>query len=70
MTNKTAYVVSLAVGALIGSAAAWIFTKKDYEKISKDEIDSVKKEFSKMRNASSETSDHEENNNDKPNDNN
>lgn len=64
MTSKTAYVVSLAVGALIGSAATWIFTKKYYEKISKDEIDSVKKEFSKMRNASSETSDHEEKNND------
>ena len=64
MTNKTAYVVSLAVGALIGSAATWIFTKKYYEKISKDEIDSVKKEFSKMRNTSIETSDHEEKNND------
>ena len=66
MTNKTAYVVSLAVGALIGSAATWIFAKKYYEKISKDEIDSVKKEFSKMRNASSETSGHEEKNNDIP----
>ena len=64
MTNKTAYVVSLAVGALIGSAATWIFAKKYYEKISKDEIDSVKKEFSKMRNTSGETSDHEEKNND------
>lgn len=64
MTNKTAYVVSLAVGALIGSAATWIFVKKYYEKISKDEIDSVKKEFSKMRNTSIETSDHEEKNND------
>ena len=64
MTNKTAYVVSLVVGALIGSAATWIFTKKYYEKISKDEIDSVKKEFSKMRNTSIETSDHEEKNND------
>ena len=64
MTNKTAYVVSLAVGAFIGSAATWIFAKKYYEKISKEEIDSVKKEFSKMRNTSSETSDHEEKNND------
>ena len=64
MTNKTACVVSLAVGALIGSAAAWIFAKKYYEKISKDEIDSVKKEFSKMRNTSIDTSDHEEKNND------
>lgn len=64
MTNKTAYAVSLAVGALIGSAATWIFTKKYYEKISKDEINSVKNEFSKMRNASSETSDYEEKNND------
>lgn len=64
MTNKTAYVVSFAVGALIGSSATWIFAKKYYEKISKDEIDSVKKEFSKMRNANSEPSDHEEKNND------
>ena len=64
MTNKAVYVVSLAVGALIGSAATWIFAKKYYEKISKDEIDSVKKEFSKMRNTSGETSDHEEKNND------
>ena len=64
MTNKTAYIVSLAVGALIGSAATWIFTKKYYEKISKEEIDSVKKEFSKMRNVSSEPSDHKEPHND------
>ena len=47
MTNKTAYVVSLAVGALIGSAVTWIFAKKYYENIAQDEIDSVKKEFSK-----------------------
>ena len=64
MSNKTVCIVSLAVGALIGSAATWIFAKKYYEKISKDEIDSVKKEFSKIRNTSSETSDHEEKNND------
>ena len=50
MTNKTAYVVSLAVGALIGSSAAWIFAKKYYEKLTRDEIDSVKKEFSKRNN--------------------
>ena len=50
MTNKTAYVVSLAVGALIGSSATWIFAKKYYEKLTRDEIDSVKKEFSKRNN--------------------
>jgi gas vesicle protein len=61
MTNKTACAVSLAVGALIGSAATWIFAKKYYEKISKEEIDSVKKEFSKMRNTS-EHSDEEKHN--------
>ena len=47
MTNKITCVVSLAVGALIGSAATWIFTKKYYENITQAEIDSVKKEFSK-----------------------
>ena len=66
MTNKTACVVSFAVGALIGSAATWIFAKKYYENIAQDEIDSVKKEFSKMRNANSEPSDHEEPHNDIP----
>ena len=50
MTNKTAYVVSLAVGALIGSSVTWIFAKKYYENIAQAEIDSVKEEFSKRNN--------------------
>ena len=47
MTNKVACAVSFAVGALIGSAVAWLFTKKYYENIAQAEIDSVKDEFSK-----------------------
>lgn len=47
MTNRITCVVSLAVGALIGSAATWIFAKKYYENITQAEIDSVKEEFSK-----------------------
>ena len=47
MTNKVACAVSFAVGALIGSAVTWIFTKKYYENIAQAEIDSVKDEFSK-----------------------
>lgn len=50
MSNKTACIVSLAVGALIGSSATWIFAKKYYEKLTRDEIDSVKKEFYKRNN--------------------
>ena len=50
MSNKTVCIVSLAVGALIGSAATWVFAKKYYDKLTQDEIDSVKKEFSKRNN--------------------
>lgn len=46
--NKIDLVIFLA-GAAIGSAATWLCLKKHYEKISQEEIDSVKATFSKKK---------------------
>lgn len=43
--NKKLNLVSFVAGAVIGSAAAWFITKKKYEKITQEEIDSVKEVF-------------------------
>lgn len=47
MNNKSFGFVILVVGIAIGSAATWQYTKKKYEQIAQEEIDSVKKSFSK-----------------------
>lgn len=47
--NKGVGVLIFTIGAAIGSAATWYFTKKRYEQISKDEIESVKESFSKKK---------------------
>lgn len=44
--NKSLYLVSFVAGALVGSAASWLILKKKYEKIVKEEIESVKEAFS------------------------
>ena len=46
--NKIDLVIFLT-GAAIGSAATWLCLKKHYEKISQEEIDSVKATFSKKK---------------------
>lgn len=38
-------------GAAVGSAATWMYTKKKYELIAQEEIDSVKEVFSKRENS-------------------
>ena len=43
--SKGLYFVTFAAGALIGSAVSYHFTKKKYEKISQDEINSVKESY-------------------------
>lgn len=46
--GKAATVAAFIIGAAAGSATAWYFTKKTYERIAQEEIDSVKETFSKL----------------------
>lgn len=46
--SKAATVAAFILGAAVGSIAAWHFTKKTYERIAQEEIDSVKATFSKL----------------------
>lgn len=51
MKFKLLYLLTgAAVGAVIGSAVTWGYTKTKYEKIAQEEIDSVKSVFSKKEN--------------------
>lgn len=51
MKFKLLYLLTgAAVGAVIGSAVTWKYTKMKYEKIAQEEIDSVKSVFSKKEN--------------------
>lgn len=45
--SKTTYFAAFALGAAVGSVAAWLYLKKKYERIAEDEINSVKAAFSK-----------------------
>ncbi len=45
--NKGLYAVTFAAGVGIGSVTAWRYTKKKYEKITQEEINSVKEVFGK-----------------------
>lgn len=47
MNKTTIGILSFAAGAAIGSVATLIFTKKKYEKIAQEEIDSVKETYAK-----------------------
>lgn len=47
--NKAFGIVIFVAGAGIGSAATWVFAKKKYSKISKDEIESVKRAFANKK---------------------
>lgn len=46
--NKAAVAFAFIFGAVAGSVTAWYFTKKTYEQIAQQEIDSVKETFSKL----------------------
>lgn len=48
--NKITYFMVFAVGVAVGSAATWQYSKKKYERIAQEEIDSVKDIFSKREN--------------------
>lgn len=43
--NKAVIFAAFALGATIGSAGTWYYTKKKYEQIAQEEIDSVKQVF-------------------------
>lgn len=60
MNQKIVNVLVFAVGAAIGSAATWKFVKDKYEKITQEEIESVKKVFSDRFNSSDEETSSEE----------
>ena len=47
MKKSLLYLFAFAVGASLGSAVTWHYTKKKYEKIAEEEIKSVKEVFSK-----------------------
>lgn len=46
--SKVATTFAFVLGAAAGSVTAWYFTKKTYERIAQEEIDSVKETFSKL----------------------
>lgn len=46
--NKVVILASFVVGAAIGAATSWYFTKRAYERIAQEEIDSVKEAFSNL----------------------
>lgn len=49
--NKATGFVMFVLGATVGSVATWQYTKKKYERIAQEEIDSVKEIFSKRESA-------------------
>ena len=48
--NKSINFMLFIFGASVGSAVTWMYTKKKYEQIAQEEIDSVKEVFSKHEN--------------------
>lgn len=57
MNNFVTKFTIFTVGAAIGSAVTWYFTKIKYERIAQEEIDSVKEVFSKRKTISEDTVD-------------
>lgn len=55
--NKAAAIVAFIAGAAIGSVATWQYTKKKYERLAQEEINSVKEVFSKKNEVQSESED-------------
>ena len=62
MNNKIASFMMFIFGAAVGSVATWQYIKKKYERITQEEIDSVKETFSKLE-VKSKDNESEENNN-------
>ena len=62
MNNKITGFMIFIFGAAIGSVVTWQYTKKKYEQIAQEEIDSVKETFSKLK-AKNKDNESEENNN-------
>lgn len=62
MNNKITSFMMFIFGAAVGSVVTWQYTKKKYEQIAQEEIDSVKETFSKLE-VKSKDNESEENNN-------
>ena len=45
MSNKVLYFATFVAGAVVGGITTWQYTKKKYEQIAQEEIDSVKEVF-------------------------
>jgi hypothetical protein len=63
MNNKITSFMIFIFGAAVGSVVTWQYTKKKYEQIAQEEIDSVKETFSKLKEVKSKDNESEENNN-------
>lgn len=63
MNNKITGFMIFIFGAAIGSIVTWQYTKKKYEQIAQEEIDSVKETFSKLLKAKNKDNESKENRN-------
>ena len=63
MNNKITSFMIFIFGAAVGSVVTWQYTKKKYEQIAQEEIDSVKETFSKLKEVKSKDNESDENNN-------
>lgn len=62
MNNKITSFMMFIFGAAVGSVVTWQYTKKKYEQIAQEEINSVKETFSKLK-VKNKDNESEENNN-------
>lgn len=63
MNNKITSFMIFIFGAAVGSVVTWQYTKKKYEQIAQEEIDSVKETFSKLKEVKNKDNESDENNN-------
>ncbi len=63
MNNKITSFMMFIFGAAVGSVVTWQYTKKKYEQIAQEEIDSVKETFSKLKEVKNKDNESDENNN-------
>lgn len=63
MNNKITGFMMFIFGAAVGSVVTWQYTKKKYEQIAQEEIDSVKETFSKLKEVKNKDNESDENNN-------
>ena len=60
MSNKVLYFATFVAGAVVGGIATWQYTKKKYEQIAQEEIDSVKEVFKTINESIRDWSEYED----------